>query len=200
MKTNEPTTLETLHAVQAKCAEMSHEIQKRIDFLAGEIDNVTGQIVDSPDENERKDLRYRRANFVTELDCARAEVKECCRRFEFARQAVHEYRLAIAQKVYDAADIDSRAKRQVLLKLQNDKLHFMNRGGRSSETAKSIAERLKIDIAIAQAESELLLANRLTKSAGAELAQIRSECEPPAVETPAKLQVTPLHPARSWRG
>ena len=195
------TTLENLQDAQAKWAALAHETQKRIDFLAGEIGNVTGQIVDNPDENERKELRFRRVNFCQELETGKAELLECQKRFELARAAVHAFKLALAQKTYDAADVESRAKRQSLLRLKDERLHFMNRNGRRAESDASISERLRIDIAIAEAESALLQANRVTKNSGAELAQIRSECEPPAAaEPPAKLQVTPLRQARSYHG
>lgn len=164
--------LKTLESNVTKWAGEVTERKDRINFLRTEIDRLVSEIVDSTD-TKRKNARTVRAGHVAELDALEDELREVTRRYDVAVQAVNEYKKQQAQNVYSAADKAAREKRAVLIAAQDAKLRWMNRGGRKAEDEASINRGRELEIAIANAQAELTIANRELERAGRELQALK---------------------------
>ncbi len=171
-----PILSDELRGLIAVQAHWQNEIDTRKERRAAlliELESIISRIVDSPAESDKNILRTKRATSREELDLLNEEITECQKRLGAARQAVLDYKIQAAEAVYKTADTEAREKRAILLKAQNTKLHFMNRGGRKGETDESINEVKDLDIAIATAKAEVTIANRKAVITGRELQALR---------------------------
>jgi hypothetical protein len=158
-------TLETLQSNVAKWADAIDERKARIEVLNSGILSLVSDSIDGTDAKQ-KAARNKRAEYLAELESMTAELSELAWRLEVAIQSVNEYKLNVAQEVYDRADKDAHDKRAVLLKMQDAKLRFINKGGRKGLSDSSVVAKKKIEVDLATAQADLTIANRRKDAAG----------------------------------
>lgn len=167
--------MDTLETEVKKWAQARHERELTIATLQDEVNKLLCKSVESTTESKRVELRVKRADAMVEIELQKAELQEVTRRYEIAVQADTEYKIQLAQDVYNKADYAAREKRQVLNAALEERLHFLNRGGRKGETPESINARRDIEVKIANAQAALTIANRETEETGRALKLAREQ-------------------------
>jgi hypothetical protein len=160
--------LATLQSNVNTWADAIEERSQRAAFLHVECDRLVGETIDLA-EGKAKQASTKRAEHLSELELIEAQLSELHRRHEIAQQAVREYQLTQAQEAYTKADQEAREKRQALIAVQDEKRHFMNRGGRGGQSEESIRGLQALEVAEANAKAEVTIANRKAAEAGAAL-------------------------------
>jgi hypothetical protein len=160
--------LATLESNVTTWQQAIDERTTRADFLRGEADRLVSETIDLT-ESKAKQASTKRAECLTELELIEAQLSELHRRHEIAEQAVKEYQLTQAQEAYNKADNEARAARLELNAALDERLHFMNRGGRGGQTEESINQAKQIEIKIATVQAASRIATRKQAEAGAAL-------------------------------
>jgi len=160
--------LQTLEANVSQWQQAIDERKARAEYLRGECDRLVSESIDLS-EAKAKQARKDRAEYLAELELTQAQKAELTRRHELAVQAVKEYKLTQAREAYELAEQAARAKRLALNAAIDERLHFLNRGGRSSENEESVNARRDIEVKIANAQAAVTIANRKAADAGAAL-------------------------------
>jgi hypothetical protein len=166
----EPYNMNVIETLENNVTQWQQAIDERTEraaFLRGECDRLVSETIDLTESKARKASEARAAN-LTELELIEAQLSELHRRHEVAKQAVKEYQLTQAQEAYAKAEQEARAKRLELNAALDERLHFMNRGGRG-ETNESVEARKQIEIKVATAQAAVTIANRNLAEAGAAL-------------------------------
>lgn len=157
--------LATLESNVTTWQQAMDERKTRAEYLRGEIDRLVSESIDLS-EPKAKQARKDRAEYLAELELIDAQLSELARRYAVAIQAVKEYKISQALEVYTKADQDAREKRQALNAAINERLRFLNRGGRKGETDKSVNAQRDIEVKIANAQAAVTIANRQAAEAG----------------------------------
>lgn len=157
--------LQELESNVVTWAQAIDERKTRAAFLRGECDRLISESIDLS-ETKAKQARKDRAEYLAELELIEAQLSELARRHAVAIQAVKEYRISQAMEAYTKADQDARQKRQALNAAIDERLHFLNRGGRKAETDESVNARRDIEVKIANAQAEVTIANREAELTG----------------------------------
>ena len=165
--------LATLESNVTNVLETMTERNARAEYLRAECDRLVSDSLDLS-EPKAKQARNARAEYLAELELTQAQNSELARRYAIALQAVKEYKLTQAQESYNQADQDAREKRQALQALFDERLHFINHGGRKGETSKNVNARRDLEVKIANAQAALTIANRATVETGRALQLARA--------------------------
>lgn len=164
--------MQTLESNVTTWQEAIDERKARADYLRAECDRLISETIDLSETKARK-ASEARAAYLTELELIEAQLQELTRRHEVAVQAVKEYLINQALEISQRAEMEAREKRQALNAVLDERLHFLNRGGRG-ESDESINGHKEIEIRVATAQAEVRIANRKAAEAGRALQALQA--------------------------
>jgi hypothetical protein len=164
--------LQNLEADVRKWADAIEDREQRAEHLRRECARLIGESIDLSETEARKS-RKQRGEHLTELDLLDAELSELTRRHEAAKAAVKEYQVNQAEAIYQQADQEAREARLAVDAALNERLRFMNQGGRKGESDASIEEKKNIEIKLANAQAASRIASRNRAEAGRVLQELR---------------------------